>query len=679
MLIERSDWGFNLVLEVAPEAPVRLLHVGSAAFANGMVPEDKRWAYRLVEVRAAGEDHDYIEAGRYAGSAVGGRLRYIDHDEDAATIRIRQRDPVSGLEALTTLTGGDGVLETHTSLTNTGAAPIVLQAVSSFFLAGFSKVRTQPMSLATAVHIPRNSWYAEFQWTRVLADQLGLNSRWGFGSRHETISSVGNWCSSNYLPMGALENVDAGDWLVWEVLHGGSWSWQVSDVASEIYVHVAGPTEAESSWFRTLAPGESFTTVTCAIAPAHAFDSAIGALTRHRRRTRRTQRGAGPVVFNDYMNCLMGDPSEAATLPLIETAARLGAEVYCIDAGWYAPPGVRWSNTLGTWNVNPERFPQGLCPIFDRIREQGMVPGLWFEIEAMTDNCPGRDQLPRDWFFERHGRAVQSHRRLQLDFRNPAVRQFARDSVRPALEAGARYLKLDYNFTSGAGSELGAESLGEALLDYQRGFLGWLDDLREAYPDLMIEHCASGGLRLARPYLDRVANASHSDEGDPLQIARIAAAAPTILLPEQNGTWVLPAPDQEPAMIALTVLSGILGRPLLAGRSERLSAAQIEILRQGVRLYKELRSRFAQAVPAWPIGLPGYHADWICLALHTPDEVFVAVWKRGKEDTPVAIPLGTRTNVELIFPAGGDDSLVVRDSVMHLSGSGPFARLFRCT
>jgi alpha-galactosidase len=379
------------------------------------------------------------------------------------------------------------------------------------------------------------------------------------------------------------------------------------------------------------------------------------------------------------MNCLMGDPSEAATLPLIETAARLGAEVYCIDAGWYAPPGVRWSNTLGTWNVNPERFPHGLGPIFDRIRAMGMVPGLWFEIEAMTDNCPGRDQLPRDWFFERQGRAVHSHRRLQLDFRNPAVRQFARDSVRPALESGARYLKLDYNFTSGAGSERGAESLGEALLDYQQAFLGWLDDLREAYPDLMIEHCASGGLRLARPYLDRVANASHSDEGDPLQIARIAAAAPTILLPEQNGTWVLPAPDQEPAMIALTVLSGILGRPLLAGRSEQLSPAQIEILRQGVGLYKELRGNFAQAVPAWPIGLPGYHDDWICLALRTPDEHFVAVWKRGKEDTTVAIPLGERTEVELIFPTRGEDPLVVRDGVMHLSGSGPFARLFRCT
>jgi len=680
MLVERSDWGFDLVLEVEEDAPVRLLHVGSAPFDPATIPASSKWAYRLVEIRVAGEDHDYIEAGRYGGSAVGGRLRYVDHREDAASLVIRQRDPVTGLEAETILRGCDGVLESSTGVTNNGAEPVVLQAVSSFFLAGFTKARTGPMSLATAVHIPRNSWYAEFQWTRVLADQLGLNSRWGFGSRHETISSVGNWCSSNYLPMGALENVERGEWLVWEILHGGSWSWQVSDVAKEIYLHVAGPTEAESSWFKTLAPGESFTTATCAVAPAGSFDAAMSALTRHRRQSRLTPGGAGPVVFNDYMNCLMGDPSEAATLPLIETAARLGAEVYCIDAGWYAPPGERWSNTLGQWDVNEARFPNGLVPIFQRVREAGMVPGLWFEIEAMTDNCPGRERLPRDWFFERHGRAVQSHRRLQLDFRNPDVRRFAHEAVRPALEAGARYLKLDYNFTSGPGSELGAESLGESLLGYQEAFLGWLDELRSSCPDLMIEHCASGGLRLARPYLDRVANASHSDEGDPLQIARIAAAAPTILVPEQNGTWILPAPDQSMDLVTFTVLSGILGRPLLAGRADQLSAEQIEMIQIGIQLHKQIRSKLAEAVPAWPIGLPDYHADWICLALRTDEEDYLAVWKREDGPGSIAIPLGGREQVEPIFPSLAErPETAVEDGELQLQMSGPSARLFRCS
>ena len=44
-----------------------------------------------------------------------------------------------------------------------------------------------------------------------------------------------------------------------------------------------------------------------------------------------------PVIFNDYMNCLFGDPTTEKELPLIDAAAECGCEYYVIDAGWYAP------------------------------------------------------------------------------------------------------------------------------------------------------------------------------------------------------------------------------------------------------------------------------------------------------------------------------------------------------
>jgi Melibiase len=84
------------------------------------------------------------------------------------------------------------------------------------------------------------------------------------------------------------------------------------------------------------------------------------------------------VVFNDYMNTLMGEPTTERLLPLIEAAAAVGAEYFVIDAGWYAEPGEGWWDTVGAWRPAAAGFPGGgLSGVFDRIRTAGMVPGLW--------------------------------------------------------------------------------------------------------------------------------------------------------------------------------------------------------------------------------------------------------------------------------------------------------------
>src|SRR5579862_4254616 len=54
----------------------------------------------------------------------------------------------------------------------------------------------------------------------------------------------------------------------------------------------------------------------------------------------------------------------------IDVAHRLGIEVYVLDAGWYG--------LTGDWNVNFERFPDGLKSIKARLDRYGMKLGLWF-------------------------------------------------------------------------------------------------------------------------------------------------------------------------------------------------------------------------------------------------------------------------------------------------------------
>ena len=69
------------------------------------------------------------------------------------------------------------------------------------------------------------------------------------------------------------------------------------------------------------------------------------------------------VIFNDYLNCLWGNPTTAKELPLIDAAHKAGCEYFCVDAGWYAD-GFWWDN-VGEWLPSKERFPNGLEKVMD--------------------------------------------------------------------------------------------------------------------------------------------------------------------------------------------------------------------------------------------------------------------------------------------------------------------------
>ena len=76
---------------------------------------------------------------------------------------------------------------------------------------------------------------------------------------------------------------------------------------------------------------------------------------------------------------------------------------------------------MGEWQESKERFPNGLKEVTDYIREKGMVPGVWLELEVMGICCEKAQRVPDEWFFIRHGRRVYDRSRFQLDFRNPEV------------------------------------------------------------------------------------------------------------------------------------------------------------------------------------------------------------------------------------------------------------------
>ena len=567
--IKINENGIHIVFGITDRNQIKLLHFSKADFCEEDIckfgPECKAEdlarrdqlideAFQLVQVNLAGYDRPYEKHGnKHICTAPGYLLTYAGMDdcvnEIGRKITVYQEDRTVThvrLETEMQFYKGTSVVRMKNRIINEGEDTQCLEYLSSFCYTGIEKEGKSNSDAKMRVRIPYNGWQKEMSIREFTFGDVGLaQTQPGVYQRTSQILEVtntGHWSTKKYLPLGYVENKEAHTSLFWQIEHNGSWHYEISDQNTHFYVCVSGPTEIQSHWFKNLAPGEAFESVPVAVGVADdSFEQAMGELTRYRRMIRRPNKDDEdlPVIFNDYMNCLFGDPTTAKELPLIDAAAACGCEYYVIDAGWYAPG--EWWDSVGEWKECRDRFPNGIKEVTDYIRKKGMVPGVWLELEVMGINCEKAKKAPDDWFFVRHGKRVYDRSRYQLDFRNPAVIEHVNEVIdRVVKEYGVGYIKMDYNIEPGIGTEIGAESVGQGLLEHEKAYLNWLDGVFARYPDLVIENCSSGGLRMDYALLSRYSIQSTSDQEDYRNFATIAANSPAGVTPEQAAIWSYP-------------------------------------------------------------------------------------------------------------------------------------------
>ncbi len=596
-------WGhpaLRLVVDAAPDAPV-----GVRTLASDDRQPQPRAAQPLVELLVAGAGRARA-SHRFSETAVGVRLRLTGSEEsrdgDWHELRVDLRDEQTGLAAEVRFRSAEGVgaCQVRTRIVNEGTDPVLLLGVTSF-AAGFGGSTVDDLDLIRA----DSEWLGEGRWVREplrdLVPDLGLAAHGQDGRGRYAVSSDGTWSTGAHLPTAGLTDRVTGRTWLWQIEHNGPWRWEAGERREGAYVALLGPTDIDHQWQERLAPGASFETVPVSIAVSdHGLEGAVAALTGHRRALVREHpdRRDLPVVFNDYMNTLMGDPTTAKLLPLVDAAAAAGAEVFCIDAGWY-DNGTTWWDSVGEWRPSHTRFPGGLVEVLDRIRGHGMVPGLWLEPEVIGVRSPMAARLPGAAFLQRGGVRLVEHDRYHLDLRHPAAVAHLDEVVdRLVGELGVGYFKLDYNIDPGVGTDFAAASAGAGLLDHNRAHLAWLDRVLDRHPGLTLENCASGAMRMDYALLARMQLQSTSDQQDYLRYPPIAVAAPLSVLPEQSASWAYPQPDMTDEQIAYTMCTAMLGRLYLSGRLDAMTAGQRDLVHSGVRRYAEIRAVLATAVPA---------------------------------------------------------------------------------
>jgi alpha-galactosidase len=522
-----------------------------------------------------------VDGFRFAGQeklSEGSRTTIVTTLENAAGCRIEHR--LSWHE-------GDRALEVVTLFHNASVAPVTLEMLSSFSLGGLTPFDAADAPGRLRVHRCRSVWSAEGRLETQSIEALHLERSWsGAGAFSERFGQVGTMPVRRWFPFVALEDTQSG--VVWgaQLAWAGSWQLEIYRQHDDVCLSGGLADREFGHWMKTLQPGESLAAPAAFVSCVQgSLDDLCDRLTalQHRAADRHpaVERDL-PIIFNEWCTT-WGDPQHDKVIAIAERLRGSDVRYLVIDAGWYKAGGADWSSGHGDWVPSAKLFPQGLQATATAIRERGLIPGLWFEMETVGSQSAAFSLL--DHLLRRDGQPVTVRERRFWDLNDPWAIEYLTTRVIDVLEEGGfGYLKVDYNETLGLGCEH-PDGLGEGLRRQVLASYRFFASIRERLPDLVIENCASGGHRLEPSMLARTAMSSFSDAHELVEIPIIAANLHRLILPRQSQIWaVLHRTDSLPRL-AYSLAATFLGRMCLSGEIAELSEEQWELTRRAQALY----------------------------------------------------------------------------------------------
>ena len=154
----------------------------------------------------------------------------------------------------------------------------------------------------------------------------------------------------------------------------------------------------------TLAPGERFETPEAVLTFSRAGKNGMSAnlhafVQEHIVRGKWAKKDR-PVLLNNW-EATYFDFNERKLLSLAKDAAKLGAELFVLDDGWF---GARDNDAkgLGDYTVNRKKLPGGLAGLAEKVHALGLLFGLWFEPE-MVNADSGLFRAHPDWIVQTPG------------------------------------------------------------------------------------------------------------------------------------------------------------------------------------------------------------------------------------------------------------------------------------
>ena len=585
-------------------------------------------------------------------------------------------------QSLWTLCDKTGVLSRRDTLVNQSKAQFTISgAVPSFiFVPGEYEVYSET-----------SEWCLEYQGEghNVTSDGTTLKNKRGRTTEGGT-------------PYICLREKNTGKGLIFHIIPHGNWIIKINKYTDDCEKSaniVLALGRSDENLNMELAPGARFELPEIMIQalPEKGMEFAAPALHQHvlnnvlNTDVRKTKnRSQPPVVYNTWFDCF--DRLEVDRLrKQLAIAKETGCDVFAVDAGWYGGADISWHLQVGDWRENMTKAFKGKMVEFsEEVRNAGLGFGLWMEPERLCENVPILKEHP-EWFLS--GDDECSYPDLTLS----EVYDYTLSAISLLIETyKLSWLKVDFNFT------LGIDPSGAEFADYYTKWYQLLDELKEKYPSVFFEGCASGAMRLDLNTLAHFDGHFLSDNTNPWDMLRISQSAFLRLPPGRITRWAVlrdigkSAPiygseitfenrmitpsgngatwnEFESVGLDFAILAAMPGIFGLSGDISSFSDEQKTKLKKYIDFYKEWRGFISNSsaellTPVKPIKDRG---GWVAFQLTHPDynESLLFVYRLNGTDDTLSLKLhGINKNKRYILKRVLDDENV--NSTLEVSERG---------
>ena len=291
--------------------------------------------------------------------------------------------------------------------------------------------------------------------------------------------------STRWLPFYNLQWNGGG--LIWVIGWSGRWQLDIGRDAGNAIALRAG----QRTLATTLHPGESIRTPRMLLLSWQGDDRLRGHnqwrqlllthyVPRHDGRLQMT-----PITSTHHLWADGGGPraNEATSMAWIDTLAAIGGEVFWLDAGWYCKG--TWTESFGTWDPDPAKFPRGLRPLGEAARAKGMKFLVWF--------CEQNASTPGTEVAQAHPEWIHNG---TFDMSDVQARQWMTDYISRRIgDWGIDIYRHDGGLTTLTVHDT-PERQGITENHAIEGWYAFWDALLAQHPGLMIDNCAGGGQNL---------------------------------------------------------------------------------------------------------------------------------------------------------------------------------------
>lgn len=215
------------------------------------------------------------------------------------------------------------------------------------------------------------------------------------------------------------------------------------------------------------------------------------------------------------------DFNEQKLKELLKDTKKLGVDLFLLDDGWFGNKYPRNNDhtSLGDWEPNKEKLPNGITSLVKEASVQGVKFGIWVEPEMVSPKSQLYEKNP-SWVIKHPKRDEYYFRnQLVLDLSNPAVQDFVFNVLDELFtkDPHIAYVKWDCNSIIYNAYSSFLKNQGEFYMAYVEGLYSVLKRFRAKYPDVPMMLCSGGGGRVDLQALNYFTEFWPSDNTDPLE------------------------------------------------------------------------------------------------------------------------------------------------------------------